>query len=124
MSKRAASRYRSGPSRSWLKTKNMVESEFILLGTERDSDGAPWALLATVRDGHLAFAGPAILNPPLALRAAWRERMAALEVAKPPVRGLRQGTAQWLRPELRVRVKHLKAKGTLRHATVKQFISD
>jgi hypothetical protein len=33
-----------------------------------------------------------------------------LEVAKPPVRGLRQGTAQWLRPELRVRVKHLKAK--------------
>ena len=37
VSKRAASRYRSGPSRSWLKTKNMVESEFILLGTERDS---------------------------------------------------------------------------------------
>jgi bifunctional non-homologous end joining protein LigD len=45
--KRAASRYRSGPSRSWLKTKNMVESEFILLGTERDSDGVPWALLAS-----------------------------------------------------------------------------
>jgi bifunctional non-homologous end joining protein LigD len=41
VSKRAASRYRSGPSRSWLKTKNMVESEFILLGTERDSDGVP-----------------------------------------------------------------------------------
>ena len=64
------------------------------------------------------------LNPPQALRAAWRERMAALAVAKPPVRGLRQGTAQWLRPELRVRVQHLKAKGALRHATVKQFISD
>jgi hypothetical protein len=49
--------------------------------------------------------------------------MAALEVAKPPVRGLRQGTAQWLRPELRVRVKHLKAKGMLRHATVKHLIT-
>ena len=36
VSKRAASRYRSGPSRSWLKTKNMVESEFVLLGTDRD----------------------------------------------------------------------------------------
>jgi bifunctional non-homologous end joining protein LigD len=95
----------AGPSRSWLKTKNMVESEFILLGTERDSDGVPWALLATDRDGHLAFAGPAILNPPQALRAAWRERMAALAVTKPLVRGLRQGTAQWLRPELRVRVR-------------------
>ncbi len=117
VSKRAASRYRSGPSRSWLKTKNMVESEFVLLGTDRDSDGVPWALLASDRDGRLEFAGPAILNPPQALRAAWRERMAALAVAKPPVRGLRQGSAQWLRPELRVRVKHLKAKGVLRHAT-------
>ena len=64
------------------------------------------------------FAVPAILNPPQALKAAWSERMAALAVAKPPVPGLRQGTAQWLRPELRVRVK---AKGMLRHATVKQL---
>ena len=88
------------------------------------ADGVPWALLASDRDGRLEFAGPAILNPPQALRAAWRERMAALAVAKPPVRGLRQGTAQWLRPELRVRVKHLKAKGVLRHATVKQLITD
>ena len=49
--------------------------------------------------------------------------MSALAVVKPPMRGLRQGSAQWLRPELRVRVKHLKAKGVLRHATVKQFIT-
>ncbi len=46
------------------------------------------------------------------------------EIATPPVRGLRQGSAQWLRPELRVRVKHLKVKGVLRHATVKQLITD
>jgi hypothetical protein len=39
--------------------------------------------------------------------------MAGLAVAT-PIRGLRQGSAQWLRPELRVRVKHLEAKGTLR----------
>ena len=50
--------------------------------------------------------------------------MVALAVAKPPARGLRQGTAQWLRPELRVRVKHLKAKGMLRRASVKQLITD
>jgi hypothetical protein len=50
--------------------------------------------------------------------------MAALPIAKPPVRGLWQGSAQWLRPELRVRVKHLKAKGVLRHATAKQLIED
>jgi len=50
--------------------------------------------------------------------------MTALAIAKPPLRGLRQDSAQWLRPELRVRVKHLKAKGVLRHATVRQFIKD
>jgi hypothetical protein len=50
--------------------------------------------------------------------------MAALAIAKPPLQGLRLGSAQWLRPELRVRVKHLKAKGTLRHATVKGLVTD
>jgi hypothetical protein len=42
----------------------MVESEFILLGTERGSDGLPWALLASDRDDQLKFASSAILNPP------------------------------------------------------------
>jgi ATP-dependent DNA ligase len=124
VSKRSASRYRSGPSRSWLKTKNMVESEFILLGTERDATGVPWALLASDHDGELVFAGPAILHPPQKERGQWATLMAALAMAKPPLRGLRQGSAQWLRPELRVRVRHLKTKGVLRHATVKQLITD
>jgi bifunctional non-homologous end joining protein LigD len=104
--------------------QNMVESELILLGTERDANGIPWALLASERDGELEFAGPAILNPPRQDRGQWGELIAALAVAKPPLKGLRQGSAQWLRPELRVRVKHLKAKGMLRHATVKQVIPD
>jgi bifunctional non-homologous end joining protein LigD len=102
----------------------MDEGEFILLGTERDANASLWALLASDRDGQLKFAGPANLNPPQALRAAWREQMAALAVTKPPLRGLRQVSAQWLRPELRVRVRHLRAKGTLRHATVKHLIRD
>src|SRR5262245_57720444 len=48
----------------------------------------------------------------------------SIGIAKPPLRGLRQGSAQWLRPELRVRVRHLKAKGTLCHATVTALITD
>ncbi len=124
VSKRAASRYRSGPSRSWLKTKNMVESEFILLGTERDQTACPGRCWHQIGMAGLSLPARPILNPPQALRAAWRERMAELALAKLPMRGLRQGSAQWLRPELRVRVKHLKAKGVLRHATVKQFITD
>jgi bifunctional non-homologous end joining protein LigD len=124
VSKRVASRYRSGRSLSWLKTKNMVESEFILLGTERDSDRVLWALLASDRDGQLEFAGPAILTPPRQDRGKWSELMAALVVTKPLLKGLRQGSAQWLRPELRVRVRHLRAKGALRHASVKALITD
>jgi bifunctional non-homologous end joining protein LigD len=124
VSKRAESRYRSGPSRSWLKIKNMVEGEFILLGTETDDSGIPWALVASDRDGELEFAGPAILHVPKEFRTAWAERMAELALTMPPLRGLKRKSAQWLRPELRVRVRHLKAKGTLRHATVKQFILD
>ena len=56
----------------------MVEGEFILLGTERDAAGVPWALLASDRDGRLAFAGLATLNSPQSLRAAWKERIEAL----------------------------------------------
>jgi hypothetical protein len=40
--------------------------------------------------------------------------MAELALAKPPVNGLKRKAAQWLRPELRVRVQHLKARGLLR----------
>jgi ATP-dependent DNA ligase len=58
VSKRAKSLYRGGPSRNWLKTKNMVESEFVLLGTEIDDSGIPWALLAREQYGELKFAGP------------------------------------------------------------------
>src|SRR5690349_1681922 len=44
VSKRASCLYRPGRSRNWLKIKNMVESEFVLLGTEVDDSGVPWAL--------------------------------------------------------------------------------
>jgi bifunctional non-homologous end joining protein LigD len=43
VSKRAASCYRSGPSKAWIKTKNVIESEFVLLGLERDIEGRPFA---------------------------------------------------------------------------------
>jgi hypothetical protein len=42
----------------------MVESEFVLIGTEIDDSGIPWALLAREQNGEVEFAGPAILRPP------------------------------------------------------------
>jgi hypothetical protein len=100
----------------------MVESAFVLLGTEVDPTGIPWALLARDRGGKLEFAGPAILRPPSGARSEWAEKLAALLIDKPALEGMRSGKAQWLKPEIRVRARHLKAKGTLRHATVKALI--
>jgi hypothetical protein len=42
----------------------MIESEFVLLGTEIDDSGIPWALVAREQDGELQFAGPAIIRSP------------------------------------------------------------
>ena len=48
-----------------------------------------------------------------------------MSIEKPALKGLRRANkAQWLKPEIRVRAQHLKAKGTLRHATVKVLLPD
>jgi len=123
VSKRARSLYRSGPSKNWLKTKNMVEGDFVLIGTEVDDSGIPWALLAREHNGALEFAGPAILRPLSHARAEWAKKFQAISIEKPTLKGLRRGRAQWLKPEIRVRAQHLKSKGTLRHATVKALLN-
>ena len=106
VSKRAKSLYRGGPSKNWLKTKNMVEGEFILLGTEIDDSGIPWALLAREQDGALEFAGPAILRPPSHARAEWAEKFATMAIDRPAPKGLRKAnSAQWLKPEIQVRAQ-------------------
>jgi hypothetical protein len=88
-----------------------------------DPTGIPWALLARDRGGKLEFAGPAILRPPSGARSEWAEKLAALSIDKPALEGMRSGKAQWLKPEIRARAEHLKAKETL-HATVKKLLPD
>jgi bifunctional non-homologous end joining protein LigD len=90
VSKRATSLYPSGPSKNWLKTKNMV--------------------VAREQDGELEFAGQAILRPPSAARAVWAGKFAALSIEKPALKGMRRGKARWLKPEIRVRAQYLKAR--------------
>jgi ATP-dependent DNA ligase len=46
VSKRADSRYRSGPSKSWLKAKCFEEADLEVLGVVREQGEAPLALLA------------------------------------------------------------------------------
>ena len=68
---------RAVPPSFWLKTKNVVESELILLGTDYDNEGKPIAYLGKEIDGELQFAGTAFLTltgePKAELQAPDRE---------------------------------------------------
>jgi ATP-dependent DNA ligase len=46
VSKRIGSKYRAGRSTAWLKTKAMIEGDFVVVGMEPNPGGAPFALLA------------------------------------------------------------------------------
>src|SRR5688572_22174282 len=107
VSKRALSPYRSGPSKFWLKTKNVVESELILLGIDYDNEGKPIAYLGKEAAGELKFAGTAFLTLTGKARDELQERIEKLMADRPPVPQRVWRQPQWLKPELRVRVKHL-----------------
>jgi ATP-dependent DNA ligase len=118
VSKRALSPYKSGPSKFWLKTKDAVESELILLGTDYDNEGKPIAYLGNEADGKLQFAGTAFLTLAGKSRDELQKRIEKLLATKPPVPQRVWRKPQWLEPQLRVRVRHLAGGGALRHATV------
>jgi ATP-dependent DNA ligase len=56
VSKRADSRYKSGPSKSWLKAKCFVEADLEVLGVVREPGEAPMALMAKA-DGSRKYVG-------------------------------------------------------------------
>jgi hypothetical protein len=86
----------------------MIEGEFIILGTEVDDSGIPWAMLAREQNGELKFAGPAIMRAPSHARAEWADKFAVMSIEKPALKSLRRANrARWLKPEIRVRAKGL-----------------
>jgi bifunctional non-homologous end joining protein LigD len=123
VSKRALSPYKSGPSKFWLKTKNVVESELILLGTDYDNEGKPIAYLGREADGQLHFAGTAFLTLSGEPRNALQARIEKLSVTKAAIKLPKVRKPQWVKPELLVRVRHLKGGDTLRHAIVRELAS-
>jgi len=123
VSKRRSSAYRSGRSTAWLKTKCYEEGEFLVLGAEHEPGKPAFALLAREGAERLEYAGSAFLT----LSGASRDRFwAEIERLARPTPALTIGThkkARWARPELRVRVQHLKGGDKLRHATVRELVT-
>jgi bifunctional non-homologous end joining protein LigD len=120
VSKLSSSRYRSGRSKTWLKTKCFTESAFVIIGTDRDrKTGALRALLAKADRHALTYAGAAFIG----LRGdAWhelRERLEQIAMARSPLAGLRLKDAQWVEPTLTAKVRHLAGAKYLRHAVVR-----
>ena len=100
----------------------MLESELILLGTDYDNEGKPIAYLGKETNGKLKFAGTAFLTLAGQARQELQERIEKLVTERPPVPQRVWRQPEWLKPELRVRVRHLAGGETLRHATVKSIV--
>ncbi|CCV08440.1 conserved hypothetical protein [Mesorhizobium metallidurans STM 2683] len=60
MSKRRGSKYRSGPTTNWLKTKSFTESEFELFGVEREQGKPAFARMAV--PGTRKYVGSAFVS--------------------------------------------------------------
>jgi len=120
VSKLASSRYRSGRSKTWLKTKCFTEGSFLIIGTARDrKTKAPLALLAQSNAGGLRYAGSAFIALSGTDRAELAVRLKKLEYC--PIPKLRFPDAQWVKPQVLARVRHLGASKYLRHGTVRGF---
>src|SRR6476659_2291594 len=119
VSKHALAPYRSGRSKTWLKTKCFTQSTFVVIGTDRDGKtGALRALLSHKDSGGLGYAGAAFI----ALRGEDRTRFfAELERLATSWAAFKSSLlidVKWCQPKLVVEVKHLAGSKTLRHATV------
>lgn len=105
VSKRADSKYRSGPTTNWLKIKSWTVDEFELMGVEREPGKAAFALLAEPGTGK--YVGSAFIT----LGRDVKERLwkRVQEHAGPPPEAMKKRSAtQWVGPGVKLRIKHLR----------------
>ena len=123
VSKLALAQYRSGRTKTWLKTKCFTESTFVVIGTDRDrKTGALRVLLAHNDDAGLNYAGAAFIALAGEERAQFIAELERLTASWAAFKSSRLADVKWCQPKLTVRVKHLAGSKTLRHATVKELL--
>ena len=121
VSKRLGSRYRSGPSRNWLKTKTFAEEEFVVIGTST-GNRAPVALLAREEAGRLSYAGGAMVTLKQPERDRFWKNAERLRSERPPIPMKPRKDTGWTQPQMRVCVKTLRGEEMLRHATITRLL--
>jgi bifunctional non-homologous end joining protein LigD len=121
VSKRPESRYKSGRTEAWLKTKCYEESTYEVAAVLREP-GRPAVAYMVTPDKDRRYVGGAFISLPPAIR----ERLYARVHAKAhPVKGVTaKPGAEWLKPGLQARVRHLRGEDMLRHASLKGLIEE
>jgi bifunctional non-homologous end joining protein LigD len=106
VSKLASSKYRSGRSKTWLKTKCFTESSFVIIGTARDrKTKAPLALLAQAEPQGLRYAASAFIALSGTERAELSARLQMSKLERCPISKLRFPDAQWVNPTWRCGIR-------------------
>ena len=124
VSKLATSRYQSGRSNAWLKTKCFTESVLTLVGIDRDRNTKAYRALLAKAEGHsLIYAGAAFLGLSGNRRNVLSAKVEELAADFPSIPWLRNREARWVQPRLKLTVRHLAGPGLLRHASVKDIHS-
>jgi bifunctional non-homologous end joining protein LigD len=122
VSKHALAPYRSGRSRTWLKTKCFEQSTFVVVGTDHDPKaGAPRALLARTDSAGLIYAGAAFIALSGDERDQFFAEVERLSTSWTLFKSSRAQDVKWCRPKLIVDVKHPAGSKMLRHATVRRL---
>jgi bifunctional non-homologous end joining protein LigD len=124
VSKLTIAPYRSGRTTTWLKIRCFIESDFLVIGTDRDrKTGAIRALLAHTESDGLIYAGAAFITLGSGARAKFFSEVERLTTSWAAFKSSRLADVNWCQPKLKVRVKHLAGGKHLRHATVKGLAS-
>jgi hypothetical protein len=76
------------------------------------------ALLARAQERGLVYAGAAFIVLS-GEREELRARLESIKIGRCPLLKLRLPSAQWVKPQLMARVRHLAGVKTLRHGTVR-----
>jgi bifunctional non-homologous end joining protein LigD len=123
VSKQGLAPYRSGRTKTWLKTKCFAESTFVVIGIDRDRiTGALRALLAQSNSDGLSYAGAAFIALNEDARTEFLFQVERLTTTWAAFKSSRRTDVKWCEPKLMVRVKHLAGSKTLRHATVRELV--
>jgi len=122
VSKKIDSVYRSGPQKTWLKTKCYDEGEFVVVGAEHEAGRPAFALLAREEGAGLVYVGSAFLTLSGASRDRFWNQIEATERATRPLETEKRDGC-WVESTMRVRVQFLRGEhGKLRHASVKELL--